>query len=610
MSRYAALEGMDGRARQKAVEELLSLVIGQYRSLAHYREYTGISSQFGADHIGEIVASLVVGTPGRNRLGKSVRKEDSGEKTVGDLRDGTEVKTSNRTPSPIDFIVKGTIVQSPVESKSKYKALKIENAKQQCPHLFEGTAYPDFKGLQWTFTDNSGCTVQRLKEHAGKLVGDELILRTRGSNGGRPCIHIDGDVLYIRFKPDDPEDKDYTHCTIKPGELDEMVESGEEYYWWLTKERTAFNLGEGTFEEFLDLWDGKPVLVQIFIDPRGRFSVAVFRLNATEQIRSDFIAKYSLDGQWKDQKRNVKIGKKQYQPEFFEQHIRTRINSRAFDGFNSLGTRLIMLGHENKNHEFKVKYWDPENGISITEPDAIKMLTSFAPIEECPDVKNTNLVKSLKLLDGRWSKEIGLKLADEFFMNCVAGYLRKIMVFCDLAGAARNPKIFGELAEHLTSLLTGLTGSRSGGKGPDLIEHDKSVSEVKSCTGVAGDILATEDNPRYDLIDFGKKKRGHPARDKKEAKLLSWKRLFFVRFIAEGDEENWALRCSISTVDERGMERFRRDVGRYAWNTMLQYHCGSALTPAYVWGNLLERGDNMRRIPLTHLITFEEIERD
>ncbi len=599
------LAKMSSRKRKKKVEELLSLVIAQYRSLAHYREYTGVSSQFGADHIGEIVAALVVGVPGRNRLGKSVRKEDSDKKTEGDLSDGTEVKTSNRTPSPIDFIVRGTIVQSPVESNSKYKALRVDNAIQQCRHLFEGTAYPDYRGLQWTFTDQSGCTIQRLKEYNGKLIGDELILRTRGD----PNIRVEGDVMYIRLRPDDPNDRHFsTHCTIKPWELDEMVESGEEYYWWLTKERTQFALINGTFDAFLKRWDSKPILVQIFIDPRGRFSVAVFRLDATAQIRSNFIEKYRSDeGHWIDQKRNKTTGKKLYQPEFFEQHVRTRINPRDFDGFNSLGTHLIMLGHEDKNHKFKVDYWHPKKGVSITKPSVVRRLTKFSLLKECPDVRKTNAVQGLEVLDGGgWIAENRARSGNEFFQNCMAGYLRKLIPYCDLAGAARNPKIFGELAEHLASLVTGLTGSRTGGPGPDLIEADNAISEVKSCTGVKGDILGTEDNPRYDLVNFEKKQRGHVDRDAKDDKLLSWNRLFFVRIIAEGDEEEWCLRCAISTVDEYGMSRFHHELSLYAWNTMLNYHCGSELVQPYLWGHLRERGDNGRYLPIQHAVTFNE----
>jgi hypothetical protein len=422
ISKNGNLKFMPSLMRKYHASKLMTYFIKQQRAMSQLREYTAISNQSGTPHLGEMLAALITGVPGNKRKGKSARKRDSEKKTKGDLSDGTEVKTWNRLPSKVDFIIEGIIVQSPVESGDKYKAIKITNAREKYPHLF-------YKTVQFSITDNSGCTIQNLKRYNGKYIGDDrLILRTRGSNKGRPVIHqIDSDI-YLRLKPDSTptERKDHDRC--EEGLLDSLKESGKTLHWRVTKERGQWQTtGRSRYSVFRDFWTSSPILLILYLDPRSRISVAGFRLDPSEEEIMNFEKRYTENGEYKGQKRNVKPEEKRYQPLLFKDHYRTRPEKNDFDGLFNMGAKLMVKGHQTENNSFKFDFWDPKGGKGLKE--VVGDLTSFAHEKECPSIKFDN-EDPFKILSEGWAdKNTRFDLAITVFNDHGSNYLKRMLVF-------------------------------------------------------------------------------------------------------------------------------------------------------------------------------------
>ena len=134
-------------------------------------------------------------------------------------------------------------------------------------------------------------------------------------------------------------------------------------------------------------------------------------------------------------------------------------------------------------------------------------------------------------------------------------------------------------------------------------------SEVKSCVGSTGQEGWREDKSVYDIVDFKKDKKDTEKRLEKEKKLLSWRRIFFVRWIYF--EELEELKCAIHLVEPNEMSVFHEHVTRYGWNTMFQYGCPpTTLTHSEITGDLRKKGDRLRQLKTSLVCTFKNNTRE
>ena len=149
----------------------------------------------------------------------------------------------------------------------------------------------------------------------------------------------------------------------------------------------------------------------------------------------------------------------------------------------------------------------------------------------------------------------------------MAGYYDALEPYCRVTQTTRNIG-FGNLSQHLVSITAGLRGTRSGARGADIIERNGDVSEVKLATGQPNDIMGTEDNPRLTL-------------GWDEHKMLSWRRLFPVRIVDEGQ----GLRVLVHAPTDRTMKTFRSQLSSYFAGRSdngsggLQYHTNQVREP-------------------------------
>ena len=324
---------MPSRSRQRELEGLMTEVIAQYRRLCAYREMTAISAGGNLDHIGEVVASLVTGVRGRNRKGKT----QTG--LSGDLSDGTEVKSANRVQGQIDFIVRGRI-EIEEEGSSSY-VLHITNPQEDCPQLL------NFDRLRRSL-ESQGAFCQKLINEDNRLIGSELLIRTRTDS---PIIY-DGNLEQIRIK--------IRHHEELSRNLDVIILGG-------SQRKIMVQFCKKTKSQLKVLLSSKPLGVHFHMDPRGRITVAVFRFVPSKSQIQDFLDR--TEHIWEVQDTY------QFQPVLFVENDRINLQTRLTDGMHSFGAKLIMLGHQTNDHNFKVDFWSPNLGIKIENGKAKQMLT-------------------------------------------------------------------------------------------------------------------------------------------------------------------------------------------------------------------------------------------
>ena len=279
-----------------------------------------------------------------------------------------------------------------------------------------------------------------------------------------------------------------------------------------------------------------------------------------------------------------------------------RFETRDFDGLFNMGAKIIMKGHQNQSNKMKLEYFNP-NGKPFEE--CVEDFTTFAHADSCPNINFEADKNMIELRNRGWNNlEVRKKWATVIFQKS-AVYLKKMVSYCDLTGSPRNIQIFSELSEHLSSLISGMKGTRSGSKGADLVEPGPLLipSEVKSCVGRKGDFFGREDKSVYDLINFDHHEKGTERRLAKEDKLYSWRRLFFVRWQYEQNN----LLCAIHTLDEAGIGSFHRHIASYGFNTMLQYNCSATeLIHSEIKTSLFRNKDNLGVLQPGHVCTIDE----
>ena len=555
--------------RRAEIERLFTeVVLPQRRRLLSMREHTLISTGGSSGNLGEMVAALVTGIRGNERKGKTAAGN------TGDLSDGTEVKAYTVCETNIDFLVHGTLHRLP-------NAVVFGFSRD------EELTTIDMRDIRNQINSVSSNLLQVLQEHDGRWIGSQHLYRTstnalrRIDDGGlgvgitheqlqQLCrdngLRVSGSkaVLRERLLAADvdgvPNLEDGLYLVMRSEteghenehfSYDESLFNGE-HYWSFRKERSHINFGGKTREQLREILEGKGIGVCNFMDPRGRYTFAVFRF----ELENDEIEAYLEQVDFNPTS--------QVQPYLFDDNVRTQIKGGEGHTLERLGARLMMLGHEVAGGAFSVVHMETENPPTLDGDvedgrSVVEALTGFANPDECPSVE-----WDATELD--WDDdEARIEAADEFFHSCIVGFYRSMTPFCDLAGSPRNIG-FGTYGEHLASLVTGLTGTRSNARGVDLYEEDGSASDVKTAVGFRGDNMGTEDAAvRYNLM-------------KDQAKLYGWKRWFPVRMTDEvrqiGDHERPQFRASIFQLDTDGVKSFHDQIHEFFQQDRanLQYH--------------------------------------
>lgn len=473
-----------------------TVVLPQRRELVRYRAVTRQSAIVDSDGLlAELIAAITIGTEGTRRHGKA--------RATGDLVDGTEVKKAYRIDPHVDYTLR-------VQADGQHlRVLELPSEIEDDLLRKSVNVYP--------------CSLQVLEQHDGRWVGAELATTT-----SKDAIERVAGYWRVRVAHADP------------GFLD-AVSRGPRLVA-LKQEKGHFNFGNRTKAQLRAILDGKPVCVNYAHDRRGRFTLAVVRLDMDKDAIERYLDLIRFDGA---------ASKKQAQPYLFTENERMSL-APAPHSLKHLGGRLLALGSETRSG-FEWLHWAPDDPPPLARADITELLTGQARPAQCPSMLTEPLTTSLSDVPAR------REAAEDFFRKCVVGYRRNLQPFCEHYGVTQNIA-FGNLAQHLVSLVVGLPGTRSNARGGDLIEADGSPSEIKLATGLRGDALGSEDFPRLNLQSDSEK-------------MLGWRRLFPVRLTeAAGD----GIRLAVLAPTADVMRRFRQQVTayfvRHPTSTNIQYH--------------------------------------
>jgi hypothetical protein len=332
---------------------------------------------------------------------------------------------------------------------------------------------------------------------------------------------------------------------MHPGDLSDGTEIKSAYRaeQMNAKEDSHINFGSMSPErtrEFIDR--DRAVAVHTSYDVDGRLKIEVIGLDLRDayvvQSIEEFLARSSAE-------------KPQLQPRLYPDGKRDRLQMRK-GGFYDLGAtllaRAVVVGDE-----VDVDKWDPQVGV---------------PLEECLDVHPNPF-------DAGAPHHIeDPQDPDEFFNECMIRHRRALIPYCEAARSSQNVG-FGNLAQHLVSVVTSKRGSGSAARGFDLEDG----SEVKLAMGHRGDPLGTEDFPRLNL-------------QSNTEKILGWPAFYAVRIICEDEGLRVkVLEPEIEDFREQVRDYFAAD-SRHAHSTNMQYHSAPDFGDNYFTG---ERGDGSPR---------------
>jgi hypothetical protein len=289
------------------------------------------------------------------------------------------------------------------------------------------------------------------------------------------------------------------------------------------KEDSHINFGAMSRERMRDFLDrDRAVAVHTSYDVEGRLKMEVLELDLRNQYVLDSIGEF-LDRSTAE--------KPQLQPRLYPDGKRDRLQTRL-GGFKDLGAcliaRAVVIGDE-----VDVDKWDPEQGLEL---------------EECLDLHPAPVSFGTPHL----IRDPGDP--DEFFEECMIRHRRSLIPYCEAARSSQNVG-FGNLAQHLVSIVTQTRGTASGARGADLEDG----SEIKLAMGLRGDPLGTEDFPRLNLQN-------------NVQKMLGWPVLYPVRLICT--EEGLCakvLRADPDIFREQVRDYFG-PASRHGRSTNLQYH--------------------------------------
>jgi hypothetical protein len=251
------------------------------------------------------------------------------------------------------------------------------------------------------------------------------------------------------------------------------------------KEDAHVNFGQISRAKMAELLDRERcVIVHTSYDVLGRLKVEVLTLSLrAAKVRAAvkaFLGRSSAE-------------KPQLQPRLYPDGKRDVL--QLLPGhFHALGATLLARAVEDGTTAI-VDKWSPEKPL---------------PLEQVLDVTRPRNAPAPRLARPADPKR--------FFKECMVGYRRSLIPFCSVAAANQNVG-FGNLAQHLVSLVTGIRGTDSAARGADLEDG----SEIKLAMGLPGDALGTEDMPRLNL-------------QHNVAKILAWPSLYAVRIVTLGDK--------------------------------------------------------------------------
>lgn len=499
----ASVATMTSSQRKDLFRRLMNdVILPQRQLLLQFRDHTWQSAHVDSDgSLGELIASIVTGERGRLRKGKGAGAYD--------LESGTEVKSSYRLDPNIDFVLEGTLR---TDGTTRYLALtRVPDELKQDAILSQ--------------LNSNACSVQQIASNDPRTHAlDTELARTVSANAlvllpsGRWRLMLTRNACFREI----PDETSLIVC--------------------VRQERAHINFGDRSREQLDALFGKHPVFVHYTFDPMGRAQVAVLRASLTSTQRT----------KWLDEIFRTRAGKCQVQPYLFKDNVRAMLyTGGSYSLAQALRAQLLARGVLTKSG-FDVTHWSPES-----PPLAIECSDIFAhraPVEECGPFSHTPIELDL-------SNELSRqKAAVDFYQRGVLEYYEKLKEFCAATQTTRNIG-FGNLAQHLVSLSTGLHGARSGARGADLLEADGSISEIKLATGepTTNNPMASTDAPRLNL-------------QANQAKMRTWKRLFPVRIVDPGD----GLQVLVHAPSEETMKQFRLQVDNYfsqnAESTNLQYH--------------------------------------
>lgn len=334
-----------------------------------------------------------------------------------------------------------------------------------------------------------------------------------------------------------------------PGDLSDgtEVKSGYRAEQMNDKEDTHVNFGAMNRERTREFFDReRAVVMHTAYDLHGRLKTEVVSLNLRDaRVREAVQAFLRRSG----------AEKPQLQPRLYPDGKRDRLQVSRDEvprHFLDLGAQLVARA-VIVGDEVDVDKWDPERGL---------------PLEECLDIHpgKVDFGTPFQVADPRDP--------DEFLLESMVRHRRALIPYCESARSSQNVG-FGNLAQHLVSIVSGKRGIASGARGFDLEDG----SEIKLAMGRKGDPLGTEDFPRLNL-------------QSNVEKILAWPAIYPVRIVCEDE----GLKVKVLQPD---IEEFREQVkdyfgpkSRHRSSTNMQYHAPKTFEDNTFTG---ERGDGTKR---------------
>ena len=487
--------------RRQLAERFISEVLFPYRTmLLRSRELVWQSAFLDSDgYVAELLSSLILGVPGVSRRGVT--------KSAGDLEDETEVKKGFRADPNIDFLLSG-------KTSSDGWRIEIDNVP---PEL-------DLTDIISQINANA-CSIQILKKTLNKTIGTDMYVTASKESFS---VATDAVPASIRMK------KKITDRALIQNNFEFLIR----------QERGHINFGNKSKAQLRAVLQSRPIFVFYGHNRGGGLQIVAARSGLLGAEIEHYLDAIFVEGSVGD--------KRQVQPYLFPDNVRDSFYSSSVHSVAvALKGCLLMVANE-RDSGISIDYWDPAGSKSVIQ-------SSDYLFNEFTEEDSADLGSHLthKLSDLKMSHEAR---ATWFFNDCMVKFYRAIEPFCMLTSTTRNIG-FGNMAQHLVGLVTGVRGTRSGARGSDLVEDDHSPSEVKLATGLPGDAMGTEDLPRLTLgwdLD----------------KMLTWKRLFPLRLVDDGS----GLHALVHAPNVKTMEEFRSQARSYFHGRInngsggLQYH--------------------------------------
>lgn len=472
--------------RRQLAERLISEVLFPYRTmLLRSRELVWQSAFLDSDgYVAELLSSLILGVPGVSRRGVT--------KSAGDLEDETEVKKGFRADPNIDFLLSGKL------SSDGWK-IEIDNVP---PELYLTDIISQINA--------NACSIQILKETLNKSIGTDMYVTASKKSFSVATDTVSASIRMKRKITDSA-----------------LIQNNFEFL--IRQERGHINFGNKSKAQLKTILQSRPMFVFYGHNRSGGLQIVAARSGLLGADIEHYLEQIFDEGSGGD--------KRQVQPYLYPDNVRDSFYSSSVHSVAvALKGCLLMVANE-RDSGISIDYWDPAGSKSVVQ-------SSDFLFNEFTEGESANLRSHLahKLSDLEMSHEAR---ATWFFNDCMVKFYRGIEPFCMLTSTTRNIG-FGNMAQHLVGLVTGVRGTRSGARGSDLVEDDQSPSEVKLATGLPGDAMGTEDLPRLTLgwdLD----------------KMLTWKRLFPLRLVDDGS----GLHALVHAPNAKTMEEFRSQARSY-----------------------------------------------